>query len=173
MNTPPAHTSKSPPTIASEAYALTATGNKRAKTPGKTPRVQPPPPANPPPDDDGRDSVSASTMQLWFFDLRQVVELLGPAIEILLKEGLSSPIRLYQTAKTELDELFRANPEFRARDRTRLKCFRTLLFNVLPSDLMEREGIPTLEQLEDALNRQAEQAQAVAVAKSTPRREAP
>jgi hypothetical protein len=124
-------------------------------------------------DNNSWDSEDGTGTQMFFRDLREVVELLGLAITILLNEGLTSPLRLYQTAKTELEKLFKANPEFRARDRTRLKCFRLLLLNVLPSDLKEREGIPTKELLKEALNRQAEQAQAVAVAKSTPRREAP
>ena len=42
----------------------------------------------------------------------------------------------------------------------------------MPSDLRDREGIPTRKLLEDTLNRQAEQAQAVTVAESTLRRDA-
>jgi hypothetical protein len=124
-------------------------------------------------DDDSGDSEDDTGTRLFGKDLREIVGLPGLAVTILLDDGLTSPLRLYQTAKPELDKLFKANPESGARDRTRLKCFRTLLLNVLPSDLKEREGIPTRELVEETLNRQAEQAQAVAVAKSTPRPEAP
>ena len=191
LNRPTAHMLKEPPATACVAHALKATGNKRAQTPGRTPRVQPPPPANPPSvarrtpvmlldheeqqvlDNDSGDSKDDTQTRQLGRDLCEVVGLPGSAVTILLDDGLTSPLRLYQTAKPELDKLFKANPEFGARDRTRLNCYRTLLLNVLPSDLKEREGIPTKELLEEALNRQAKQAQAVAVAKSTPRREAP
>jgi hypothetical protein len=167
LNKLPAHMLKDPPATASVAQAAKATGNKPAQTPGRTPRVQPPTLVNPPSvarripvmlldheeqqvlDDDSEDSEDGAGTRMFFRDLREVVGLLT----ILLIDGLTSPLRLYQTAEPELDKLFKANPEFGARDRTRLKCFRTLLLNVLPLDLKEREGIPTRELLEEALNR--------------------
>jgi hypothetical protein len=82
----------------------------------------------------------------------------------------SRPLCHSTTAEAELDRLFRVNPILGARDRTRLKCFRSLLLKENISDLRDREGTTTRVLLEETLNRQTKQAQAVTVAKSTPSR---
>ena len=182
----PAPLLKEPPTAASEAYAEKATGNGRPDTPGSTPREQSRTQAGSPKplpgirnseeqqvlDDVTADSEDDSGINRFMKDLRVTVQLSMLAVTDLFKNGLTSPLRLFQTAEAELNRLFDANPAITARDRSRLKCFRSLLLKELPSDLRNRVGIPTRELLEDALNQQAKQAQAATVAESTLRRDA-
>ena len=182
----PAHLLKDPPVTASVVHAKKATDHSRPETPGSTPRAQsrtqatspkPPPVARNPEeqqvlDDVAWDSEDDSGMLRFRRDLRVVVHLSESAVTALLTDGLTSPLRLFQTAEAELDRLFNANPAITARDQTRLKCFRSLLLKELPSDLRNRAGIPTRQLLEDALNQQAKQAQAATVAESTLRRDA-
>ena len=77
-------------------------------------------------DDSGNDEDNILVQQFGK-GLREVMGLGGPSVRVLLDDGLTSPLALFQTAETELDKLFRGHPIFGARDRRRLKCFRSAI----------------------------------------------
>ena len=64
-----------------------------------------------------RDDEDDILIQQFGKRLREVVGLAGPSVRVLLNNGLTSPLALFQTAESELDKLFRDHPSFGARDR--------------------------------------------------------